>query len=165
MRTTITTTIGAALLASAASVAQAGKLADGFRGLQFGPSTVLDQQPLPECAAQPEPGVRWQCHTTIATVPVRVSYMQDEQLFHSVLIQADGAQNLAQLQAALTAAWGAGQDGGHRFDRLWVDGSRVASLSHNSYSYSIIVLVQDRAVVRQVEQSKARRAADAVNDL
>ncbi len=160
MRLTITLL---ALLAS--TTAQAGKLAEGFRGLQFGPATVLDQQPLPDCAANPEPGVRWSCNTTVADVPVRAHYMADEGLFHSVMLQAKGAQQLAQLQAALAAAWGAGRDGGYRLDRLWQDGDTVASLSHNGYSYAITVVMQDRAVSAQIEKAKAKRAKQAVGDL
>jgi len=157
------TTILLALLAS--DTAQAGKLAEGFRGLQFGDVAVLDQQPLPDCAANPEPGVRWSCNTTVASVPVRAHYMADEGLFHGVMLQAKGSQQLAQLQAALTAAWGAGRDGGYRLDRLWQDGDTVASLSHNRYSYAITVMMQDRAVAAQIEQAKAKRAQQAVDDL
>jgi hypothetical protein len=155
----------AAAAALTASPAHAGKLAAGFRGVPFGPATVLDAQPLPDCAAEPENGVRWQCNTTIAGAAVQVNYMVDEGLFFAVLMQAQGAQTLAQLEAALVAAWGQGQDGGYRMDRFWQDGNTVASISHNSYSYSITVLLQDRAVSKQVEASKALRAAKAVDDL
>lgn len=160
------TTVSMALLGLLApTIAAAGKLAEGFRGVPFGPAAILDEPPLPACAADPEPGVRWQCSTTIANVPVQVNYMVDEGLYHAILMQSKGAQNLAQLEAALIAAWGKGQDGGYRMDRFWQDGTTMASISHNSYSYAITVLLQDRAVTTQVEASKALRAAQAVDDL
>ena len=55
--------------------AQAGKLAEGFRGLPFGDPAPLAAAPLEGCQKAPEPTVAWSCPSTIGAVPVSIAYM------------------------------------------------------------------------------------------
>lgn len=60
-----------------AASATAGPLADGFRGLAFGPASALAVAPLESCVADPRPGVRWACDAEINGAPVLVCYHVD----------------------------------------------------------------------------------------
>lgn len=73
--------------------AEAGKLAEGFRGAAYGPESAVTESPLPECVRDVEDRVRWQCDTTIGEAAVQVSYLVDEGMFYGVYMKAKGYAN------------------------------------------------------------------------
>jgi len=81
--------------------ALAGKLADGFRGIPYGPSSVIAESPLPGCVSDAAVGVQWQCDTTIGDAQVKVRYMADEGLFYGIFVKAQGYVNSEALISVL----------------------------------------------------------------
>jgi len=141
--------------------AQAGKLADGFRGLPFGDASVVADKPLDDCQPGGLDGLLWVCTSTIGSTPVSVSYMGSDGLFSGVYITAEGSQHRAPLLAVLQGAWGDGLDGGHRIDRLWRDGSVLATYKHNKYSGQTTVVLFDQKVSEKQKKMAAARAQEA----
>lgn len=87
------------------TLALAGKLEDGWRGIPYGPAAVLDTAPTSDCTKDTEPGVLWVCRETVADVPVTVSYMADEGIYTGVMINAKGYSACKVLFDTLTVAW------------------------------------------------------------
>lgn len=87
------------------TLALAGKLEDGWRGIPYGPAEVLATAPTADCTKDTEPGVRWVCRETVADVSVTVSYMADEGIYAGVVIEAEGYATCQTLFATLQAAW------------------------------------------------------------
>jgi hypothetical protein len=141
--------------------AQAGKLAGGFRGVPFGDASVVATKPLDGCLAGDVDGVLWLCTSTIGAAPVAVAYMGGDGLFTGVYITAQGYEHRAPLLAAMQGAWGAGIEGGARIDRLWRDGSVVASFKHNRYSGETAVAIYDTVVSKEQKARAAARARKA----
>jgi hypothetical protein len=141
--------------------AQAGKLADGFRGLPFGDASVAATQPLDDCLAGDVEGVLWLCTSTIGSSPVVVAYMGGDGLFTGVYITAQGYEHRAPLLAAMQGAWGAGIEGGARIDRIWRDGTVIGSFKHNRYSGETAVAIYDTAVSKEQKARAAARARKA----
>ncbi len=142
--------------------AQAGKMAEGFRGVPFGDASVVATEPLDDCLAGDVEGVLWLCTSTIGSSPVAVAYMGGDKLFTGVYITAQGYEHRAPLLAAMQGAWGAGVEGGPRIDRLWRDGTVVGSFKHNRYSGETAVAIYDTVVSKEQKARAAARARKAV---
>jgi hypothetical protein len=150
--------------------AEAGKLAEGFRGVAYGPESAVTESPLPECVRDVEDRVRWQCDTTIGEAAVQVSYLVDEGMFYGVYMKAKGYANAEALFTVIQEAYGKGMqrhdwDNDKLADRLWKDGSVYGSFDYNKYSGDAQFMMFDKRVKDQVETAKAERAKRSVDDL
>jgi hypothetical protein len=160
--------IAALLLASIP--AQAGKLAEGFRGIPFGDAAPLATAPMDGCSPKPEPSVEWNCSTTIGDVPVTVAYMVQEGLFTGVFIITEDFGNADTLFKTLQAAWGKGrktndwQDGSLP-DWSWSDGGVYGSFRYNEYSNKASVIAFDARLSAKADAIKAEKAKSGAGDL
>ena len=87
------------------TLALAGKLEDGWRGIPYGPAEVLATAPTADCVKDAEPAVKWLCRETVADVTVFVSYMAEEGIYSGVVIKANGYTACQTLFTTLQAAW------------------------------------------------------------
>jgi hypothetical protein len=87
------------------TLALAGKLEDGWRGIPYGPAEVLATAPTADCVKGTAPAVKWLCRETVADVPVVVAYMAEEGIYESVVIEANGYAACQTLFTTLQAAW------------------------------------------------------------
>jgi len=159
------------LLLLIATQAHAGKLADGFRGLPFGPDTVLTESPIDGCVPDAEAGVRWQCATEIGGVPVTVNYFHEYDLFYSLSIVAKGGyQDAIKLRAVFGQAYGRGSAsksyGKGGLDAWsWRDGSVMAGWEWNKYSGEARFTVFDLTLYREKGRREDAAAAESMGDL
>ena len=165
-----TTMICVVAVAAIVTEAQAGKLADGFRGLPFGDAAFLDQPPHDGCATSPDESSKWTCSTTIGKVPVVVNYVVMEGLYVGVQITTEGHTNASELLSTLTQAYGRARrthdwDDSSMGDRMWFDGVVVCSWNWNQYSDLAEVYIIDRDVYAEAEKRQSDRAAQGVGDL
>ncbi len=152
-----------------ASLAHGGKLADGYRGLAWGPHDTL-AQPEGQCQADPEPGVSWACQQTIGDVPVTVGYGYGEGLLYSVLIMAEGYAACDTLMDTFTAAWGRSIPQKEYAkkkldDRIWTDGRTSAVWSWNRFSERCQVVALHLPSYDVVQAAQVSKAKEAINDL
>lgn len=150
--------------------AHAGKLAEGFRGLSFGPADVLSEAPMDGCLANTEVGVRWSCPTTIGGVPVTANYMVQTDVFVSVLINVEGYANATKYRAVLEAAYGPGRPQkpyakGGMDDWAWQDGSVYATFSYNRFTDRVTSIIFDMTKADEAKARAAKAAAEATGDL
>ena len=150
--------------------AQAGKLADGFRGHPFGDASFLEEPPDDNCMANPETGVRWSCQTTIGDVPVSVAYMVMETLYVGVVITTEGYTNASNLLTTLQQAYGPGRkthdwDTDSMGDRLWADNNVFGSWEWNKYSAKAQMTIMARDVYLNAQELQKARTSAGINDL
>lgn len=161
------------LALSLSSPAHAGKLADGFRGLAFGPASVLDQPPQPQGCIAGETTTRWLCVVEINGVATEVAYIAAEGWFYSVQIQPPrNYMAAAAVFAALTAAYGPCAKDQYASGVLpkcsWTDGSdgqARALWDYNRFSEESTVTIFHRDVYGNVEAIRKQRAAQAAEGL
>lgn len=156
------------MIALGAYLIFAGKLAtdNGFRGVQFGPDTVLASPPMEGCQPGLVGRIRWTCDTTIGDQPVTVSYMAEHGYFSSVFIEGEGYTSCHKLKDVLTAAWGLPyQDNPYIESYLWHDKKIIAGLDINSIDYSCTVTIFSVKVNKLVKQADAVAAQGGVGDL
>lgn len=152
--------------------AHAGKLADGFRGVPFGPAAVLTGAPGQRCATTSDPEVRWECVYTLGEVEVKATYIVYDDLFYGVSVtpvtQTFG--NALALRNVLEAAYGmcvpkVKGDTSVLPDCTWRDGTAVALWEYNRYSDRSSLVLFDMVVHQQVEARQAAKAAEAARGL
>lgn len=157
------------------SSAHAGKLAEGFRGIPFGPDAVLNNPPQPQgCvpgeAAAAGSGSRWICVVEINGVAVQAAYIVEAGWFYGVQITPPADFSAAQaVRDALGAAYGACVRGqyttGPLPDCTWGDGTARAAWSYNQFSDASSVSIFDFAVFAKVEAARKTKAAAAASGL
>lgn len=152
------------------STALAGKLAEGFRGLPYGPAAVLDVAPGESCAANTESGVRWNCQVRLGEANVEVAYMVQEGLFFGIVIHATGYVNAAAFFDVLVAGYGAGTpantyDDTKLADRRWQDGSVIGSWSYNKYSDKAQFIAFEQTLMTTIKTAEKERAKAAASGL
>lgn len=156
--------------------ALAGKLAEGFRGLGYGPAEILKDPPSPQgCSPGDAPlegeGSRWDCRVEINGVVVLVSYMVDSGYFYGVhLTPPANFSAAAAVYEALTAAYGTctkkfEYDTEPLADCTWKDNAARAVWSYNQFSGTSSVAIFDMTVSGQVSRVRAERAARAAGGL
>lgn len=158
------------------SLASAGKLADGFRGLAYGPASVVENAPLPQgCVTGGTPldgeGERWVCAVEINGIAVSASYMVDGGYFTGVYISVpSNFAAAAAVYEALSAAYGTCRPK-YAADRspfpecTWTDGTARAVWSYNQYSHKTTVTIFDMDVYAKVEAIRSERARQAASGL
>ena len=160
-----------ALLTLTASAAHAGKLAEGFRGLNFG---KMDDIPKPDasCAANPEETVRWGCRSKVGDASVNLAYFYQYGWFTSVLITGDTYGDCKALRDVLVQAYGTpratksyGSATDMNSDVNWRDGDNLAAWSFNQFSDKCQVLVWSDTAYRHTKAAEKLEAKKAVNDL
>lgn len=156
------------------SLAFAGKLQEGWRGIPYGPNTVLSVNPTADCTPYPEPIVRWACKEEIGGIPVEVSYLDDEGYFVGVIIHAQGYSACATVFSTLSAAWkvpftvqrassSALPDGFWNLSRYKTETS--AMWSYNPYSGAGSASTMNDNLNALVKTRKAAKAAAAAESL
>lgn len=158
------------MLLSVTNTAEAGKLAEGFRGVPYGPASVLDVPPGENCAANTESGVRWNCQVRLGEANVEVAYMVQEGLFFGLVIHAEGYGNSTAFFDVLVAGYGAGApantyDETKLADRRWLDGNVVGSWDYNKYSDKARFIVYDQTLMAKIKAIEADRAKAAASGL
>lgn len=146
----------------------AGKLADdnGFRGLKFGPDTVLAMPPMEGCLGDLAPTARWACPTTIGGQPVKVYYMAEHGWFSGVLISGEGYASCYAIKDVLTEAWGTPrQDNQYIEDYRWTDGRVLANFEFEEGPDTCTIIVTNRDVGKKVEAAEKDAAKKGVGDL
>lgn len=159
--------LSAALLTPSAF---AGKLAEGFRGIPYGPASVLDVAPGEGCAANTEMSVRWMCTVQLGEASVQVAYMVQEGLFFGVVIHATGYGNASAFFDVLTAGYGAGTaantyDSSRLADRRWQDGNASGSWDYNKFSDEGKFIAYDQTLMAKIKAAEAARAKAAAGGL
>jgi len=157
------------------TLALAGKLEDGWRGIPYGPAEVLATAPTAKCTKGIENGVRWECRETVADVPVTVSYMADEGIYVGVTIEAEGYAACRTLFDTLQAAWKVPftQEWEHASgvlpDGFWnlmkSETSTYGSWDYNEYSYKCSALTMTTSLMEVVASKKKAAAAAAAEAL
>ena len=140
----------------------------GWRGVPFGPDSVLATPPGTSCVAAPERGVYWRCVEPIGEYSYSVSYMGEEDLFTGVYVQCTGYLACTHLYTVLTAAWAPtlftpkykGATDGN-----WFRANNVGSYSYNQYSQTGSAIISDLTVYSQIEAVKKARASQAAGGL
>ena len=156
--------------------AQAGKLAEGFRGLPFGPAAILENPPQPSGCTQGDAisaqssGMKWVCVVEINGVAVEVNYAVEEGYFYGVQITPPANFPAARdVFAALTAAYGPCEQSeaasGPLPDCRWVDGSSVATWTYNRFTDKSAVSIFSRAVFSEVDAARKAKANAAAQGL
>lgn len=160
------------LLALALSMpADAGKLAEGFRDIPYGPAAALDNPPDPACTSSTEEDVLWKCPAEIGGVPVTVGYMVAHGLFYGVGIAFQhGSAEAVAFRAVLEAAYGPGAPQnryatGSMDDWSWRDEQVVGSFDYNQFNHSVVFVAFDLTLYQQVQAAQKVEAAKAVGDL
>jgi hypothetical protein len=158
------------LLMMMLSNAMAGKLAEGFRGLPYGPASVLDTAPGESCANTGEAGVRWVCLMRLGEASVEVSYMVQEGLFCGILIRSAGYSNATAFFDVLLAGYGVGTpantyDESRMADRRWQDGDVIGSWEYNKYSDKAQFISFNRSLMAQIKAIETERAKAAAGGL
>lgn len=159
------------------AAAYAGKLADGFRGLPFGPSDVLESPPQPqgcvmgEARTVLEKGVRWSCVAEINGVAARVSYIIESGWYYGV--QITPPEDFAAARAvheALTAAYGPCAKNeqyatGPLPDCRWNDSDTTAAWTYNQFNDQSAVSIFNKSVFAKVDAARKTKAAAAASGL
>lgn len=158
------------------SSAHAGKLAEGFRGLKFGPASVLDKPPQPQgCvrgdAGSPQgKGTAWDCVVEINGVAVEAGYIVESGWFYGVQITVpDNFLAARAVREALGAAYGTcvtkEYASGVLPDCTWTEGTSKAVWSYNQFSDASSVSIFDFATFANVEAARKAAAAAAAAGL
>lgn len=152
------------------ATAEAGKLADGFRGVAYGDASAIDTPPIEGCVTAQEAGARWMCQTTIGDASVTVMYMVDEGLFTGIFVRSSGYTNASALFDSLRAAYGGGRkknayDSSSLPDWTWSDGSVIGAFEFNRFSNEATFLTVHLPSYDAAKKAKEDRAKRAVDDL
>ena len=152
------------------NVATAGKLAEGYRGIPFGPENVLQNPPSEVCAYLPHPGVKWDCNQTIAGVNVTTTYSVEEGIFFMVGINVSTYTDSSNVMDVLLAAWGPGMklkpyQTGVLPEWVWKDGDVMAKFTYNQVSGTGLIVIFDKVKLAEVDAKKAAKAASSAGDL
>jgi hypothetical protein len=156
-------------LALFASPAYAGKLRAGVLGHEWGTKTSFPA-PYAECVHRSEPSVEWTCAHTIGTVPVTVSFLYRRGTFYGVTVDSKGFTPCTELIDTVTAAWGPSRPmkdyaQGKMDERVWIDGTAVATWKYNTYSSVCTVLAAEGALMKLLEKADAQDAAKAADQI
>ena len=161
------------LLVALTLSAYAGKLADGFRGVPFGPDSILASAPMPEGCTEVvgsgEKGIRWECATTINDASVNVYYFVEAGWFYSVRI--DPAKQFTQaslVREAMLSAWGpcmAKYPSDPMMECTWIDGKSKALWEYNRFNQESSVTMMDVATFDRVKAARLQRAKASSSDL
>lgn len=152
------------------STASAGKLAEGFRGVPYGPATALDVAPGDSCASSTEVGVRWLCQVHLGEAEVQVAYMVKEGLFYGLVMRANEYTNASAFFDVLVAGYGPGSpentyDDSRLADRMWRDGSVIGSWGYNKFSDLGQFIVFDQTAMAKIKATENERAKAAAGGL
>ena len=158
------------------AAAYAGKLADGFRGLPFGPSDVLESPPQPqgcvmgEARTVLERGVRWSCAVEINGVAVQAAYIIEAGWFYGVQITPPDDFSAAHaVREALTAAYGTCVKDqyatGPLPDCRWNDADTTATWSYNQFNDQSAISIFNKSVFAKVDAARKAKAASAASGL
>ncbi len=147
-----------------------GKLADGFRGVPYGPAEILTEAPGEGCKENPGPGTRWECPVKLGDASAMAYYMVEEGLFYGVVLESTGATNASALHGVLTAAYGGCRklhdyDTATLADCAWTDGSVAAIWEYNQFSGKAQALLFDQTLQAKIKAAAAARAAEAAKGL
>jgi len=150
--------------------AHAGKLAEGVKGIVYGPQPAPAQLEGATCAVQHVPGIPWVCQSTVGAVPVLVSPGYEHGRVYAVLVSATGDTECRTLMDTLTAAYGSSRPiseyaDGPLDDRGWFDGDVIATWSYNRFSKRCDFVAIDMPTKAAVDAAAAQVAAGAVGDL
>lgn len=151
------------------SSAQAGKLADGYRGMAWGAYQDIPH-PGGQCAENTEPTVRWQCDQTIGEIPVKVSYGYKQGLFYAVIIRTAGYTNCDTLMDTLTIAWGPSRPNKTYAakkldDRAWVDGPVYAGWEHNQFNDQCQIAIINTVYMDAIKEKEIEKAKSGADEL
>jgi len=156
------------------TLALAGKLEDGWRGIPYGPAEVLATAPTAKCTKGIANGVRWECRETVSDVPVTVYYMADEGLYTGVMINAKGYSACTVLFDTLTVAWSVPftekqYASGVLPDGFWnlsgYNGTTVAAWSYNQFSDECHASTSNTRLTDVIAAKKKAKAQDAAGEL
>ena len=112
--------------------AEAGKLAEGFRGIPYGPFELEAFEARIEAFGDICMGRS--CDTNVGEVPVTVTYVAEHRIFYGFALSTKG-NNCYALLRVLEAAYGPAEDiylDGAPYKR-WIDGDGIGGFSHNKY--------------------------------
>ncbi len=164
--------IHALLILAISTAAHAGKLAEGYRSMAWGPHAELPKPPG-NCVQNAYPGITWACAHTIGVVNANVFYMYKYGLLYAVSINAEGHAQCTALNDALTAAWGEyvftnhKDDPGYSYDalideHLWSDGTAVAFWQYKKYVHTCAVSLISQPHYKIVSARDAAAGAEAL---
>lgn len=150
-------------------IAQAGKMAEGFRGLPWGEQEPF-AAPGDRCVSYPEEAVIWRCEQTIGDVPVEIAYVYEHKMLTGVLIYSDGFTNCTALIDVMTAAYGESTPTskyatGRMDDRHWRDTGVFGSWEWNKYSGKCQAGIIHIESLTRVDEIKKKKAVKGVDDL
>ena len=151
-----------------ASLALAGKLADGWRGHEFGDSKWMVNAPSEGCVQNPEAEVAWRCYEKAGEAEFTANYMVEGDTYTGVPLQCKEYTNCAALRSVLLAAWGrpfSVKDYGTLPDTMWGDENVLAGWSYNQFLKAGTVTVFDKEIYDRLDRAKKAEAAKAAEAL
>ena len=159
-----------ALMLALTMSADAGKLAEGVKGIAYGPQPAPAQLDGATCAVQHVLGIPWVCQSTVGAVPVLVSPGYEHGRVYAVLVSATGDTECRTLMDTLTAAYGSSRPiseyaDGPLDDRGWFDGDVIATWSYNRFSKRCDFVAIHMPTKAAMDAEAAQVAAGAVGDL
>jgi hypothetical protein len=177
---TLPVLLAAALLTfTLPTIAEAGKLAQGFKGRPFNEIAAADfAAPADNCAkgAGNATDPLWVCQQNIGGVENTVHYLHEQGVFWGYMIQTREQNGLStwevctKMMDVYEAAYGDGRwlseyRTAPLDQKFWTDGSVRAMFSHEPINNKCQLLVYDNQLMKLVENRRKIAASKAVNDL
>lgn len=148
----------------------AGKLADGFRNIPWGEYPDGFKAPLENCVADPEPSVPWSCPSLVGNIPVKVSFLVQYNIYHSVFVEARGTSNCLKFNETARQAYGAPEYmsqylTGAMDDQYWSEGPVIGTWKFNKITEKCTLIIMHRTHGAKADGFRKNEAVKATKDL
>lgn len=122
--------------------ANAGTLADGFRGHAFGPRSNLDLVDHLGCGPD-EPPFALNCQSTVGGAPVELLYLADDVEWYGVYIRCNNIPDCSRVIDAVEGMYGKSTrvidgDDSKFGARAWGDGGNIAAWRYDGVGHLVI---------------------------
>jgi len=150
--------------------AEAGKLADGFRGQSWGEVDLKSLVAPGSCHPSAEAAVGRVCQQDFGGASIEVAYMIEGGLFYGVFAVGSTFADCHGLFQVLEAGYGRGKPkiasmDSWGDDRFWFDGPVAASWNYNQFSNRCSFTVSHAEFYDRAKAPAADRAAEAARGL
>jgi hypothetical protein len=157
-------------LALSVSPAEAGKLANGYRGQAWGEVALDSLATVGECSSSVESQVGRICRQDFASAEAEVAYMYDLGVFFGIYLVANGYSNCSTIFEVLSAGYGRGRPkvaslDSWEDDRFWFDGPVGASWSYNRFSKQCTLTVSHTTLYERISAPSEAAAKSAAEGL
>jgi hypothetical protein len=150
--------------------AEAGKLADGFRGQGWGRYEDGKLKTSGSCVASPEKDSAFVCQQQFGDASIEVAYMAEFQIFYGIFAVGTSFDNCSGFFDVLKAAYGEGSPKIKSMnkwgdERYWFDGNVGASWSYNQFSKQCNFTISHFDFYDEAKKPSMDRAKEAAQGL